>query len=113
MASWMKLLKSLCSPNSMVEDLDVSNGMVIMDDINDEGTAEVVRGAMADLERHHHLNCLRAKGVCRTLSRALAGVPDNSQNDISLHFFLSISISLTKFYFIFRRNFSRKSIKTL
>ncbi len=57
-----------------MEDMDVCNGMVFVD-VNDEETAEVAAScSIADLERnHHHLNCLRAKGVCRALSHALAG----------------------------------------
>ncbi len=57
-----------------MEDIDICNGMVLVG-VNDEETADVVAlCSIADLERHqHHLNCLRAKGVCRTLSHALAG----------------------------------------
>ncbi len=71
----MRLLKSLCSPNSTVEDLNMRNGMVITDINNDGGEEKIVEVVctIADLDRCHHLNCLRAKGVCRTLSRALAG----------------------------------------
>ncbi len=73
-SSWMKLFKSLCSTNSIVEVFDIVNGMVFVDE-NAEETAEVgAPCSIADLEKcHHHLYCLRAKGICRTLSHALAG----------------------------------------